>query len=123
MRRAPVKSLVDATLAPPGKKWSYDTLTPLSDHHKGARESRSNGTKTSYKLRARGYGASRPVAASGRRFVVCGAAWGGAPPTRVPPVFYHPSQEASVSFGTGSIVGRVLRRPPWALRRTSRLAC
>eukprot|EP00964_Phaeocystis_antarctica_P163425 scaffold139570_cov130-Phaeocystis_antarctica.AAC.1 len=27
MRRAPVKSLVDATLAPPGKKWSYDTLT------------------------------------------------------------------------------------------------
>eukprot|EP00964_Phaeocystis_antarctica_P079043 scaffold49199_cov111-Phaeocystis_antarctica.AAC.1 len=27
MRRAPVKSLVDPTLAPPGKKWSYDTLT------------------------------------------------------------------------------------------------
>jgi len=27
MQRAPVKSLVDATLAPPGKKWSYDTLT------------------------------------------------------------------------------------------------
>eukprot|EP00964_Phaeocystis_antarctica_P018483 scaffold10212_cov101-Phaeocystis_antarctica.AAC.1 len=27
MRRAPVKSLIDATLAPPGKKWSYDTLT------------------------------------------------------------------------------------------------
>ena len=45
MRRAPAKSLVDATLAPPGKKWSYDTLTPLSDHHKGARESRSNGTE------------------------------------------------------------------------------
>ena len=27
MRRAPVKSLIDPTLAPPGKKWSYDTLT------------------------------------------------------------------------------------------------
>ena len=25
MRRAPVKSLVDSTLAPPGKKWSYDS--------------------------------------------------------------------------------------------------
>eukprot|EP00964_Phaeocystis_antarctica_P136008 scaffold100398_cov87-Phaeocystis_antarctica.AAC.1 len=33
MRPAPVKSLVDATLAPPGKKWSYDTLTftPVPD--------------------------------------------------------------------------------------------
>ena len=27
MRRAPVRSLTDSTLAPPGKKWSYDTLT------------------------------------------------------------------------------------------------
>ena len=42
-------------------------------------------------LRARGYGASRPVVASGRRFVVCGAAWGGAPPTRVPPGAEHRS--------------------------------
>ena len=30
--------------------------------------------------------------------------------------------EASVSFGTGSIVGWMPRRPPWLLRRTSRLA-
>eukprot|EP00964_Phaeocystis_antarctica_P120466 scaffold84216_cov52-Phaeocystis_antarctica.AAC.1 len=42
-------------------------------------------------LRARGYGASRPVAASGRRFVVCGAAWGGAPPSWVPPGAEHRS--------------------------------
>ena len=42
-------------------------------------------------LRARGYGASRAVAASGRRFVVCGAAWGGAPPSRVPPGAEHRS--------------------------------
>ena len=27
MRRAPIRTLVDATRAPPGKKWSYDTLT------------------------------------------------------------------------------------------------
>jgi hypothetical protein len=27
MKRAPIRALADATRAPPGKKWAYDTLT------------------------------------------------------------------------------------------------